>query len=86
MNDTVYTWEEVAKHKSKQDGVWVVVHNEVYDVTKFLDDVSAIKLIAWFLVGLLIYFLSGMFYCVLQHPGGEEVILEQAGKIILFTN
>ena len=45
MNDTVYTWEEVAKHKSKQDGVWVVVHNEVYDVTKFLDDVSSIKLI-----------------------------------------
>jgi cytochrome b involved in lipid metabolism len=51
MSDTVYTWEEVAKHKNKTTGVWIVVHNEVYDVTKFMDD----------------------------HPGGEEVLLEQAG-------
>ena len=40
MSDTVYTWEEVAKHKNKTTGVWIVVHNEVYDVTKFMDDVS----------------------------------------------
>ena len=28
---------EVAKHKS-QDDVWMVIHNKIYDVTKYLDD------------------------------------------------
>ncbi|XP_022097650.1 cytochrome b5-like isoform X2 [Acanthaster planci] len=46
----VYTLEEVNKNKTSQS-IWVVIHNKVYDVTKFLDD----------------------------HPGGEEVLLEQGG-------
>ncbi|XP_071494324.1 cytochrome b5-like [Diadema antillarum] len=47
---TIYRLEEVQKHKSGSS-LWLVIHNQVYDVTKFLD----------------------------EHPGGEEVLIEQAG-------
>ena len=50
MTQTV-TFEEVRKHNTR-NSVWFVIHNKVYDVTKFMD----------------------------EHPGGEEVLLEQAGK------
>jgi len=42
--------EEVKKHNAAGSS-WLVIHNKVFDVTKFLD----------------------------EHPGGEEVLLEQAG-------
>jgi len=42
---------EVAAHKDKSNP-WLIIHDQVYDVSKFLD----------------------------EHPGGEEVLLEQAGK------
>lgn len=45
-----FTAAEITEH-NKRDNVWVVVHEKVYDVTRFLD----------------------------EHPGGEEVILENAG-------
>ncbi|KAK3746773.1 hypothetical protein QZH41_013597, partial [Actinostola sp. cb2023] len=45
-----FTFDEI-KHHNKAGGCWVVIHDCVYDVTKFLD----------------------------EHPGGEEVLLEQAG-------
>lgn len=45
-----YTRAEVSKHNLSNDA-WIIIHNKVYDVTKFLH----------------------------QHPGGEEVVLEQAG-------
>lgn len=45
------TLEEVKQHTTK-DAVWFVIHDKVYDVTKFMD----------------------------EHPGGEEVLLDQAGK------
>ncbi|KAL9974495.1 hypothetical protein ACROYT_G011533 [Oculina patagonica] len=44
------TLEEVNKHNAAGSS-WLVIHNKVFDVTKFLD----------------------------EHPGGEEVLLEQAG-------
>lgn len=47
----IVTLEEVKKHNTR-NSVWFVIHNKVYDVTKFMD----------------------------EHPGGEEVLLEQAGK------
>lgn len=47
----VYTLEEIAKHKTP-DSCWFVIHDKVYNVSKFLD----------------------------EHPGGEEVLLEQAGQ------
>jgi len=48
---TTYSLEEVGNHKNCQSA-WVVIKNEIYDVTKFLE----------------------------EHPGGEEVLLEQAGR------
>ncbi|ETN66565.1 cytochrome b5 [Anopheles darlingi] len=46
-----YTLEEVRQHAKPTD-VWMVIHDKVYDVTKFLH----------------------------EHPGGEEVLIEYAGK------
>jgi len=45
-----YTRAEVASHNTSKSS-WIIIHNKIYDVTKFLD----------------------------EHPGGEEVLLEQAG-------
>ncbi|KAM4907694.1 cytochrome b5 isoform 1-T1 [Sylvia borin] len=45
-----YRLEEVQKHSNSQS-TWIIIHNRIYDVTKFLD----------------------------EHPGGEEVLREQAG-------
>ncbi|XP_064610269.1 cytochrome b5-like [Liolophura sinensis] len=42
--------EEVKSHKDSKS-TWLIIHDQVYDVTKFLE----------------------------EHPGGEEVLLEQAG-------
>ncbi|XP_076332849.1 cytochrome b5 [Tachypleus tridentatus] len=45
------TLEEIAKHNEK-DSIWVLIHHNVYDVSKFIE----------------------------EHPGGEEILLEQGGK------
>jgi len=47
-----YSLEEVNKHISSES-CWVIIHDKVYDMSKFLD----------------------------EHPGGEEVLLEVAGKV-----
>ncbi|KZW04301.1 cytochrome b5 [Exidia glandulosa HHB12029] len=47
----VVTHEEFKKHQSKSD-FYVLIHDKVYDVSKFLD----------------------------EHPGGDEVIMAEAGK------
>jgi len=46
-----YALKDIESHKDKTS-TWIVIHDKVYDVTKFLE----------------------------EHPGGEEVLLEQAGK------
>jgi len=46
-----FSLKEVAEHTDKKS-TWIIIHDNVYDVTKFLE----------------------------EHPGGEEVLLEQAGK------
>ena len=33
-----YSWEEVKQHDTSQSA-WVVLHDKVYDVTKFLEEV-----------------------------------------------
>jgi cytochrome b involved in lipid metabolism len=33
-----FTMAEVAKHKDPKDEVWIVLHDCVYNVTKFLDE------------------------------------------------
>uniref|UniRef100_A0A8D2LVD6 Cytochrome b5 n=1 Tax=Varanus komodoensis TaxID=61221 RepID=A0A8D2LVD6_VARKO len=45
-----YRLEEIQKHNHSQS-TWIILHNRVYDLTKFLE----------------------------EHPGGEEVLREQAG-------
>ncbi|XP_023949956.2 cytochrome b5 [Bicyclus anynana] len=34
----VISTAEVAKHNSKQNGVWMIIHDNVYDVTSFLEE------------------------------------------------
>lgn len=51
MAEKRLTFEEVAKHSSTKDN-YLVIHDNVYNVTKFAVD----------------------------HPGGEELIVEMAGK------
>ena len=34
------TLAEVAQHKDSKSGIWIVVHGKVYDVSKFLEEVS----------------------------------------------
>ena len=34
-----YTWEQIKEHNHSKS-LWVVVHDNVYDVTKFLEEVS----------------------------------------------
>lgn len=38
-NVKTYSLEEIAKHNSNQSS-WIVIHNNIYDVTKFLNEVS----------------------------------------------
>jgi len=47
----IITYEELKEH-TKKDKLWVLLHNKVYDLTKFID----------------------------EHPGGDEVVLAEAGK------
>ncbi|NP_001011009.2 cytochrome b5 type B (outer mitochondrial membrane) [Xenopus tropicalis] len=47
---TLYTLEDVRKRNTAKE-IWLVIHDRVYDITKFVE----------------------------EHPGGEEVLFEQAG-------
>uniref|UniRef100_A0A1B0GBU5 Cytochrome b5 n=2 Tax=Glossina TaxID=44049 RepID=A0A1B0GBU5_GLOMM len=47
----LFSREQVSEHNDNNNS-WLIIHNNVYDVTAFLN----------------------------EHPGGEEVLLEQAGK------
>lgn len=65
---------EVKEHSSPTD-VWTVIHDKVYDVTKFLNEVS-------FLLRLSIdvFFFNRDCLLYAQHPGGDEVLIEAGGK------
>ena len=66
----VFRLAEVKEHnisKGEAKSIWVVIHDKVYDITKFLDEVC-----------------SNIFFREplkpsLQHPGGEEILIENAG-------
>ena len=36
---TYYTFEEIQKHNHSKS-TWLILHNKVYDLTKFLEEVS----------------------------------------------
>ncbi|XP_018051586.1 PREDICTED: cytochrome b5-like [Atta colombica] len=48
----LFTRAEVEKHTETSKDTWIIIHNNVYNVTSFLN----------------------------EHPGGEEVLLEQNGQ------
>ncbi len=39
--EKTFSWEEVNKHNNSES-LWLVVHDIVYDVTKFMEEVSAL--------------------------------------------
>lgn len=39
MAQTAYSWDEIKKHNTP-DSLWVVIDGNVYDVTKFKEEVS----------------------------------------------
>lgn len=45
MSKKTYTYEEVAKHNSRND-LWMVIHNKVFDITPFIDEVSLYKCVS----------------------------------------
>lgn len=39
MSTQVYTYAEIAKHNNRSD-LWMAIEGNVYDITKFLDEVT----------------------------------------------
>lgn len=37
-----YTWDEIKSHQSPPDSVWLVIHNKIYDVTEFMEEVRGL--------------------------------------------
>lgn len=37
----IITRAEVANHKDNKTGIWITIHGNVYNVTKFLEEVNA---------------------------------------------
>ena len=87
-----FSLEEAEKHKipyGDDKSIWIVIHDKVYDVTKFLDEVRKIQvnvscriILRGTTLGLdytrhsKILILDYSF----QHPGGEEILVEHAGQ------
>ncbi len=67
--EKTFSWEEVNEHNNSES-LWLVVHDVVYDLTKFMEEVRVCYPAC-------IGYYHSLF---MQHPGGEEVLLEQAGK------
>lgn len=44
MATTLYRREEVA-NKNNSQGAWIIIHNSVYNVTEFLNEVSIISVL-----------------------------------------
>ena len=66
----IFRLTEVAEHnksKGEDKSIWTVIHDKVYDITKFLDEVFK---------GLEEYIDH---WIVFKHPGGEEILIENAG-------
>ncbi|KAI1235650.1 hypothetical protein IHE44_0002535, partial [Lamprotornis superbus] len=71
----VFTLEEVAKRNSSREA-WLVIHGRVYDVTRFLAE--AVPGIVALTVDRAQPTTDNR--ATPGHPGGEEVLLEQAGR------
>ena len=82
-----FSLKEVEKHNttsSENKSIWLVIHDNVYDITKFLDEVR-IKLDSLILI--ILFTSNGVFHnhllfklSLTQHPGGEEILVEHGGQ------
>ncbi|CAL1162659.1 unnamed protein product [Cladocopium goreaui] len=69
--------EEVAKHNTDKD-CWVIVGDQVLDVTNFLSRSDADQFLLQH-VTMVLYFLQTL-YEAGEHPGGKKSIMMFAGK------
>ena len=68
MSKTI-TQEEVAKHNSEKDGVWIVIDGNVYDMSSLYVSHFLIANMPWLCL------------CSLdEHPGGKKILVRVAGK------
>lgn len=69
----MYKIAEVKEHNTPED-LWCIIHDKVYNVTKFLSEVID------FFCKLRNFGIYSINYNNAQHPGGEEVLIEAGGK------
>lgn len=74
MSVKLYSYEEIAKHNTRSD-LWMVIEGKVYDITPFCDEVCIDKYFFRVLLWSSTYTLL-----ILQHPGGEEVLIDEGAK------
>lgn len=70
----VYTLHQVSSHASRDD-VWFVVHNQVYDVTRFLAEHPYVMFCAPMVTSSLVLPSSDVL-----SSGGDSVMLDSAGQ------
>lgn len=75
----IISHQELTQHHSPSS-CWVIIHQQVYDLTSFLDRVSLPLSSSTFYNTLSSKTLNLIFYSPSQHPGGPEVILRYAGS------
>ena len=73
LNLPEYSLDQVSWH-DQDDDCWIVLYDYVYDVTKFIQEVSS------FFRPLLEAPIQPSVYAPLQHPGGYDIMMEQAGR------
>ena len=87
----VYTMEEISKHTAP-DSCWFVIHDKVYDVSKFLDEVRRGRELLYYLVMLLdlpllvvLYFLK-VISRVLGGSTGRDVFEVMVVVVVVVVN
>lgn len=64
------TKEELAKHTSEKDGVWIVIDNNVYDMSSLYASSSSV----------LQSHAKNVVDSLDEHPGGKKILVRVAGK------
>lgn len=72
MSAQIFSYEEVSKHNTRND-LYMIIDKKVYDITKFLDEVSEEKCLQGFYAWVIDSF-------SVKHPGGDEILIEEGAK------